>query len=96
MTGISFIYYIIFRIYGAYSFGEAFTQIIGFMLVSLAGISFGMFASSLVDNPVIAGAITIIPMILWTLVLSRFGVNNILFSLLKKWYFFHLFFNYFQ
>lgn len=78
---ITLIHYFIFRIFGEYSFVEALTQILGVMFVAAAGISFGMFASSLVDNPVIAGAITIITMELWTILASNVGINNMLFSI---------------
>ena len=75
------VYFFVMRTYGTYSFIEALTQMIGFLLISLAGISFGMFASSLVDNPVIAGALIIIPMLFWSTVGTNFGVENTIFSI---------------
>lgn len=74
------IFYFVFRLYGDYIFIEALTQIVGMVFISAAGISFGMFASSLVENPIIAGAITMIPMILWSTIASTFGIDNMLFS----------------
>lgn len=55
---ISFGYYIIVSIFGNVSIIPVLTSMIGFILVSIAAISFGMLASSLTENQVISAVIT--------------------------------------
>ncbi len=56
---ITFIYYFILTRFGSPSFKVALTAEIGFLLIALAYISFGMFASSISPNQLIAAIITI-------------------------------------
>lgn len=56
---ITFIYYFILTKFGSPSFKVAITAEIGFLLIALAYISFGMFASSISPNQLIAAIITI-------------------------------------
>ena len=56
---ITFIYYFILTKLGNPSFKVALTEELGFLLVALAYISFGMFASSVSPNQLIAAIITI-------------------------------------
>ena len=56
---ITFIYYFILTRCGSPSFKVALTAEIGFLLIALAYISFGMFASSISPNQLIAAIITI-------------------------------------
>lgn len=56
---LSFMYYFVVRTFGNASIIPVFTSMIGFLLVSTAAISVGMFASSLTENQVISGIITI-------------------------------------
>ena len=56
---ISLMYFIILSILGAPSILTTLAQIIGFILISMAAISIGMFASSLTENQVIAGVLTV-------------------------------------
>lgn len=56
---VSFMYFGIMCYFGSPSFPVFLVTILGFILVSGAGISLGMFASSLTENQVIAGIITI-------------------------------------
>lgn len=58
-TLLTFIYYIILCFFGKPQFMTAFSAAIGFILLGGAFISFGMFASSLTENQIIAGIITI-------------------------------------
>ena len=55
----TFMYFIILKAFGEPSLLVALTTLLGFFLLSLAYISFGMFASSITENQVIAGIITI-------------------------------------
>lgn len=57
--GLTFIYYSILCYFGTPHLGTALTTLGGFFLLSLAYISFGMFASSLTENQIIAGVISI-------------------------------------
>ncbi len=56
---ISLMYYIVVCIFAKASIIPVFTSMIGFILISTAAISIGMFASSLTENQVISGIITI-------------------------------------
>lgn len=56
---VSFIYFGIISYFGNPSFVVLLVTMLGFLLVSAAGISIGMFASSITENQVIAGIITI-------------------------------------
>ena len=53
------IFYAILKYFGEPSFVVALSTLGGFFLLSLAYISFGMFASSLTENQIIAGVVTI-------------------------------------
>jgi len=57
--GLTFIYYGILCYFGTPHLGTALTTLVGFFLLSLAYISFGMFASSLTENQIIAGVLSI-------------------------------------
>ena len=56
---LTFIYYAILCYFGSPHLGTALTTLGGFFLLSLAYVSFGMFASSLTENQIIAGVIAI-------------------------------------
>lgn len=58
-TLLTFIYYIILCFFGNPQFITAISTIIGFILLGSSFISFGMFASSLTENQIIAGIIPI-------------------------------------
>lgn len=58
-TFATFIYYFILQFFGAPQFASSLIAIIGFSLLALAYVSFGMFASSLTENQVIAAIISI-------------------------------------
>ena len=63
ITGIfSLIYYVILCFFAGeiVNVSETITTLIGFLLVTMAYISFGMFISSLTENQIIAGAATIV------------------------------------
>lgn len=55
----TFIYYAILMYFGAPHISTAIVTLIGYILFSMAYISFGMFASSLTENQIIAGVITL-------------------------------------
>lgn len=52
-------YFIILRCFGNPEVLISITTLLGFLLLSMAYISFGMFASSLTENQIVAGVITI-------------------------------------
>ncbi len=54
-----FIYYAILRFFGNVSLVEPLVAMLGFVLLSMAYISFGMFASSITENQVIAAVVSI-------------------------------------
>lgn len=58
-TFATFIYYFILQFFGTPQFASSLIAIIGFSLLALAYVSFGMFASSLTENQVIAAIISI-------------------------------------
>lgn len=56
---ISLIYFAILAFFGEPNIITTLVQILGFLLMSMAAISFGLFASSLTENQVVSGIITI-------------------------------------
>lgn len=56
---ISFIYFGIVSYFGSTSIFVVLASMLGFLLVSMAAISFGMFASTITESPVISAIITI-------------------------------------
>lgn len=56
---ISFIYFGIVSYFGNTSIIVVLTSMLGFLLISMAAISFGMFASTITESPVISAIITI-------------------------------------
>ncbi len=75
---MSFIYFFIVKYFGNPNIKVVLVHILGFVLVSIAALSVGMFASSLTENQIISGVITIA-----FLLLSLFagdlnsGLNNL-------------------
>lgn len=79
----TFMYYIILSYFGKPSLFVACSTLLGFFLLSLAYISFGMFASSITENQIVASVLTIgVFIIMWFLPYS----NSIFdaFSLISK------------
>ena len=56
---ISFMYFFIVMFFGKPDIVTTLVSMLGFVLISLAALSFGIFASSLTENQVIAGVITV-------------------------------------
>ncbi|MGN1298636.1 MAG: ABC transporter permease [Candidatus Scatovivens sp.] len=56
---LTFIYYFILKYFGNPSFLVSITTLLGFFLLSAAYISFGMFASSITENQIVASVLTI-------------------------------------
>ena len=56
---ISFMFFFIVMFFGKPNIVTTLVSILGFVLMSLAALSFGIFASSLTENQVIAGVITV-------------------------------------
>jgi len=56
---ISLMYLIIISFFGKANIASTLVAILGFILISIAAISFGMFASAITENQIIAGIITI-------------------------------------
>ena len=54
-----FVYYGILRYFGAVSLVQPLVAMLGFLLLAMAYISFGMFASSITENQVVAAVISI-------------------------------------
>lgn len=55
----TFMYFIILKYFGTPELLVSVVTMLGFLLLSMAYISFGMFASSLTENQIVAGVITI-------------------------------------
>ena len=56
---ISLMFFVIVSFFGKANLASTLVQILGFILISLAALSLGMFASSITENQIIAGIITI-------------------------------------
>ena len=56
---VSFMYYFIVNYFGTPNISVVLVHMLGFILVSSAALSIGMFASSITENQIIAGIITI-------------------------------------
>ena len=56
---ISFIFFFIVMFFGEPNLVTTLVSMLGFILISVAALSFGIFASSLTENQVIAGVITV-------------------------------------
>ena len=56
---ISFIFFVIISFFGEPRILKVFVAMLGFILISIAALSVGMFASSLTENQIIAGIITV-------------------------------------
>ncbi len=56
---ISFLFYFIVTFFGEPNIMTVFVAMLGFILISIASLSVGMFASSLTENQIIAGIITV-------------------------------------
>lgn len=80
---ITFMYYAILSYFGNPSFLVSITTLVGFFLLSLAYISFGMFASSVTENQIVASVVTIgVFLAMWFLP-DMFDILGI-FSLISK------------
>lgn len=81
----TFMYYAILCYFGEPQLGKSLVAILGFALLSLAYISFGMFASSLTENQIIAAIISVaFFMISWFL--PGFSNAFVNFSLMDAFY----------
>lgn len=56
---LSFLFYFIVSFFGKPAIGQVLVAMLGFILMSIATLSVGMFASSLTENQIIAGIITV-------------------------------------
>ncbi len=56
---ISFLFYFIVSFFGKPSITQVLVSMLGFVLISIATLSVGMFASSITENQIIAGIITV-------------------------------------
>ncbi len=66
----SLMYWVIVSFFGKINILSSVVALLGFILISVAAISFGMFASSITENQIIAGIITIS-----FLIISLFAAN---------------------
>ena len=72
---ISLIYYLILCFFGTPNFELTMLQIIGFLLVSMGSIAFGMFISSLTENQIISALITILYLAGMFYLMSKMGAT---------------------
>ena len=75
---LSLIYWIITSYFGKINVTSTLVAMLGFIIISIATLAFGMFASSITENQIIAGIITIA-----FLIISVFAgsINNVLASI---------------
>jgi len=78
---LTLVYFAILEFFGDPSLKVALTTLCGFFLLSMAYLSFGMFASSLTENQVIASVLPI-AVFLTMFFLPRFNQNLRIFSLI--------------
>ena len=84
-TLLTLIYYIILTFFGKPQFASSIVTILGFSLLSIAYVSFGMFASSLTENQVVAAIISIgFFLLLWFLPSMFSSLED--FSLMQAFY----------
>lgn len=76
------LYFGILMYFGNPHASTAFVTLLGFLLLAMAYISFGMFASSITENQIIAGVITMTGLICMWFMPSFFSILNI-FSLIN-------------
>ena len=82
---LTLIYFGILRYFGETQLGKSLIAILGFALLSIAYVSFGMFASSLTENQVVSAVITIaVFVLLWFL--PSFSSIFIDFSLMEAFF----------
>lgn len=79
-----FVYYGILRYFGEVSLTEPLVAMLGFLLLTMAYISYGMFISSLTESQVIAGVVTIATFLLMNFLQSYEGIVEI-FSLVQMY-----------
>lgn len=79
-----FIYYGILRYFGKVSLVEPLVAMLGFLLLAMAYISYGMFISSLTESQVIAGVVTIATFLIINFLQSYQGIIEI-FSLVQMY-----------
>ena len=84
---LTFVYFAILSYFKMPSLTTTFTTLLGFLLLSMAYISFGMFASSLTENQIVAGTITIAVFIIMWLLPSTSAIFSSI-ALLDKFYLF--------
>ncbi len=73
---ISSMFYFIVRYFGEPNLATTLVSILGFILVSFAALSFGIFASSLTENQLIAGIITVAFLIITLFMTSWFSLMD--------------------
>ena len=82
---LTLIYFGILCYFGEPQLGKSLVAILGFALLAIAYVSFGMFASSLTENQVISAVITIaVFILLWFL--PNFSSTFFVFSLMEAFY----------
>ena len=75
---ISLVYFVILSFFGKPNIVTTLVQILGFLLMSMAAISVGLFASSLTENQVVSGIITVAFLLLNVFVDSKVLNLNLL------------------
>ena len=84
-TLLTLMYFVILTFFGAPHLGSSLVAILGFSLLAIAYVSFGMFASSITENQVIAAVISIGAfMLLWFLPSMLPALND--YSLMYAFY----------
>ena len=83
---LTLMFFVIVSFFGEPNFPTVLFAILGFLLVAMAGLSVGMFASSITENQIIAGAITITFLIVSLFLQSSGGIfrNLCLMSFYEK------------
>ena len=80
MESIVFVYIVVFYSFGRLDFGVIFSALIGLSLITFAYISFGLFASSVTENQIIAAIITFIGLFFFWIIQNLGGDTSGLYS----------------
>jgi ABC-2 type transport system permease protein len=83
--GLTIVYYFILKHFGNPEVGTSIIALLGFLLLSLAYVSFGMFISSLTENQIVAAIVSIaVFLVLW--LLPGFSMAFSKFSLIYSYF----------
>lgn len=81
----SLLYYVILCFFKAPNLVTTLISILGFILISMVTISWGMFASSITEHQAVAAILTFIPIFVPTLLFALWGIDLSIFNILNSY-----------